>query len=394
MVFVSTVFCQGYVVAGEIYLCIDENGQKLYTDRPRQEGCDRLKSSYERDAESVKVKPTEEISRRVEGEYILDKAVLGGYVKLDFMPVSGQGLAPFYEKLTALKEGKLSRVSVFHVGDSHVCSGYYPKRVAEDLQGYFGSAGGTFCLPHAKPKKSTRKQIKRGSGDARDKVAKWARESALLSRKYGANASTLMITKSLYGEEKCGPIAAESNRPRETGLTYFSYGNSGKTFAWYSAQPGFVRQLEQYAPDLVIVTLGTNDAFGKMTYESSWRDVDSFVTVVRSVRPDSAILFTTPPDSYYRHGTSNPNIAVMERVLIDYANSKGFATWDFFSAMGGSGAMNQWLESDLARPDRIHLTAVGYALKGEMLSKAIIDGYNEFLRRKNNPNVEVSPPLE
>jgi len=70
-------------------------------------------------------------------------------------------------------------------------------------------------------------------------------------------------------------------------------------------------------------------------------------------------------------------------VIIDYATMHGLAAWDFYSAMGGEGSMNSWLNAGLAKPDRIHLTAKGYTLKGELLSAALLGGYNLYIKQHN-----------
>jgi lysophospholipase L1-like esterase len=74
----------------------------------------------------------------------------------------------------------------------------------------------------------------------------------------------------------------------------------------------------------------------------------------------------------------------MRKVIIEYAGNHDLSVWDFYSAMGGEGSMNHWLNIGLAKPDRIHLTAKGYNLKGEMLSTALLDGYAHYLKKQGS----------
>ncbi len=69
----------------------------------------------------------------------------------------------------------------------------------------------------------------------------------------------------------------------------------------------------------------------------------------------------------------------MRRLIVDYAEANGLAWWDLHEVMGGVGSMERWYEDELAREDRIHFTAEGYRLQGELLVAALLRAYDRYV---------------
>ncbi len=63
------------------------------------------------------------------------------------------------------------------------------------------------------------------------------------------------------------------------------------------------------------------------------------------------------------------------------AAAEGCAFFDTYTAMGGEGAMRRWFRSDprLAFGDYRHATPAGYTVIGNMLYKALLKGFADFL---------------
>ncbi|WP_169719534.1 GDSL-type esterase/lipase family protein [Olivibacter sitiensis] len=57
-------------------------------------------------------------------------------------------LQSFFRKLSLLQEGKIDRVSVVHIGDSHIQTDLLTKEVRNGLQDFFGNAGRGFVFPY------------------------------------------------------------------------------------------------------------------------------------------------------------------------------------------------------------------------------------------------------
>ena len=79
----------------------------------------------------------------------------------------------------------------------------------------------------------------------------------------------------------------------------------GRTAVWFLALPLFshLRQNCDFAdglsvlnPDLVIISLGANEAFGKTGPEDIYRAMDMVVSDIKEANPFSEILLVTPMD--------------------------------------------------------------------------------------------------
>ena len=354
----------GYAAAEPIYRCRDGAGSLTFTNRkPVDQQCDIFRESSFPPAE-----PEEPVTAAASAALHLPVGEGAAEAYLH-----GPGLAFFYEKFRALQDGKSRQVTVFHVGDSHVSSETFARTIAAGLQSEFGAMGGSFCLPAEKSVKKKQGKSPAAKPPGQAPAVKVARRPIFPVKP---------VSATLAGEgNRCYTITSVPMSPESEGIRYFSYGVVGKTFSWYAQQPVLEFQLKNYSPDIVIVTLGTNDAFSKPTYESAWQSIDRFVTTVRAVTPDSAILLMSPPDCYLRNGLNNRDAAVVQRAIIDYADRHGLTAWDLYGAMGGAGSMNSWLAANLARSDRVHFSSDGYALIGEMFLSAVLEGFQKYATR-------------
>ena len=173
-------------------------------------------------------------------------------------------------------------------------------------------------------------------------------------------------------------ISLENGR---SGVIYHSFGIIGANCDSFAKSAFFHRQLEYVQPDLVIVSLGTND--GSTPYfkkDEFTARLDSLLQKIREICPHSAILLTTAPDSYFprqrrRTAMPNTNMASEREAILELAALRHCAVWDLYSVMGGDGSMAIWRESALANLDNIHFTKEGYERQGRLLFEALMKGY-------------------
>lgn len=193
----------------------------------------------------------------------------------------------------------------------------------------------------------------------------------------------------LYGASLSG------ERP---GVFYHSIGNNGATFDSYNRIGSVGLGINPLHPNLVIISLGTNEAFGRQDIARFKRSIDLLVSNVRQANPDALILLTTPMECHrsvvtkkkvrvkrkgkkgYRTVTRtnktyavNQNIAPLRKAILDYGKANGVAVYDWYDVAGGTGASTSWINSDLFAKDRVHHTHKGYNLEGRLLYDAIID---------------------
>lgn len=178
----------------------------------------------------------------------------------------------------------------------------------------------------------------------------------------------------LYG------LLLENDQP---GILYHGIGVNGAAVRQYNRNPLFFEQLPLLNPDLIIVSLGTNDAFipGRFTPTRFAGQLDTLVSGLRQRCPQAEILLVSPADSYRNRRDRNPDLARLAAVLRTYAQQHDLAYWDFAAVQGGYGSMGQWRTSGLALNDFVHFSTKGYDLQGYLLYRALQDGFATFLHQ-------------
>lgn len=169
------------------------------------------------------------------------------------------------------------------------------------------------------------------------------------------------------------------------GLYFHTIGNNGATYSTYSAIPRFASDLAILEPDLIILSLGTNEAFGQLSDSDFYYQIDCLVSDIRSANPDAAILLTTPMEcqraARKKRGrrrrrtpavySVNANCSRLRDVILEYGRDKSIPTFDWYAAAGGDGASAEWLDNQLLSSDRVHLTRTGYLVMGNMLAETL-----------------------
>jgi hypothetical protein len=162
----------------------------------------------------------------------------------------------------------------------------------------------------------------------------------------------------------------------DPGIIFSSVGVNGAEFASFLNCNLLGGQLKVVSPQCVIVSLGTNDAYGihfnRDTFEQNARQL---VRNLKRTLPGVAILLTTPGDSYRKRRTDNKNLLVVRETLLKIAADEDCAVWDFYSLMGGPSSMMTWYKAGLTAKDKIHFSRTGYYIQGDLLFQAIRDAW-------------------
>lgn len=175
----------------------------------------------------------------------------------------------------------------------------------------------------------------------------------------------------LYG------ISLENDDP---GIVYHSIGVNGASFPSFLRCQLFEKQLAALKPDLVIISLGTNDAyttkFDPGFYKSNYQ---SLINKIIRAAPESAILNTVANDSYLFRRYPNANTQLAENVIYEVAKKNNCGVWDFFKIMGGLNSSSLWHRENLMVNDMIHFNVQGYLLKGDLFFNAFIKAYDNHI---------------
>lgn len=164
----------------------------------------------------------------------------------------------------------------------------------------------------------------------------------------------------------------------DAGILYHSIGVNGAKASDYNKYPLFFEQLPALKPDLVVISLGTNESFDKMTVVNYMVQLNTLIENVRAKNPDVAILVMTPPPSLFKRKYPNTFVAGYAKDILVQETDKNYATWDLFSEMGGLFSVNRNAASGLMAGDKVHYSKPGYEKQGTLFTEAFLSAYDNF----------------
>ncbi len=171
----------------------------------------------------------------------------------------------------------------------------------------------------------------------------------------------------LYG------ASLEGLRP---GVYYHTIGNNGATYATYNRIGSVGKGIAELNPDLVIISLGTNECFGTFSRSAFLNSVDMLVKNIAKENPEATILITTPIESSKRID----NIQQARNAIVDYGAEKHIPVLDLWTVAGGRGSSANWIRSGMFAGDKIHHTYRGYHLIGRLVYDALIEVLNPYTK--------------
>lgn len=167
------------------------------------------------------------------------------------------------------------------------------------------------------------------------------------------------------------------------GFLYHSIGVNGAHVPAFLRCQLFEKQLAQLKPDLVILGLGINDAYGRRFSQKRFEEhYSELIERIREAAPNTAIIFTTNNDSYLYRRYVNKNGTKVEESMFNLANKYQTGVWDMFEVMGGLNSIVLWHKYHLAQYDRIHFTHEGYSLLGDLFFSALMQDFENYTYRK------------
>lgn len=155
-------------------------------------------------------------------------------------------------------------------------------------------------------------------------------------------------------------------------LMYHAAGLNGADVNAFLRNTALPLELEILDPKVIIVSLGTNDAYNRnfdpLQFASNLR---TLVQQLRSSCPEAFIILTTPNDHLLRNKEVNPRVDAASEVIRNVAMEQEVGLWDFNRIMGGSGSIHSWNNYGLTAKDCLHLSPQGYRLQGKLLGVAL-----------------------
>lgn len=164
----------------------------------------------------------------------------------------------------------------------------------------------------------------------------------------------------------------------QAGIVYHTIGVNGARYSDYNKYPLFFDQLEGLEADLVILSMGTNEAFDKIDAESFKAEINRFLKEVKSRNPQASILITSPPPSYFSKGNPNTVASTLANEIIINGVEQKYAIWDMYYNLGGTLGLPYLIEEQLLSKDLVHYTIKGYEYTGTLFFEGLMQGYQNY----------------
>jgi lysophospholipase L1-like esterase len=156
-------------------------------------------------------------------------------------------------------------------------------------------------------------------------------------------------------------------------VDYSAAGVNGASVKTFINSNHFIKQVSELSPSIVIVSLGTNDVYNPNFNAAEFKqNFSSLVKIIKRSSKESIVILTTPGDHLVNRETKNSFLLEAQAQIKIVAKDLGCGTWDFYEIMGGDGSVEQWANSGLCAPDKLHLNRMGYRLKGTLFFDALV----------------------
>ncbi|MBL9100696.1 MAG: hypothetical protein JNL82_07055 [Myxococcales bacterium] len=137
----------------------------------------------------------------------------------------------------------------------------------------------------------------------------------------------------------------------------------------------WAEHLRRRAPDLVVLSYGTNEATDMdVPIDVYRRELAEVLDRHRRAAPRASCVLLGPSD----FPAGEPRLAAIIAVQRELAVEVGCGYWDAQAFMGGPGSMTAWVTSDppLAQADGLHTTRRGAVKKGVAFADALMYAYD------------------
>lgn len=167
------------------------------------------------------------------------------------------------------------------------------------------------------------------------------------------------------------------------GIMYHSIGVNGAHVPAYLRCQLFEQQLAELQPDMVILGIGINDAYGRRFSQSRFENhYAQLIAEIRRAAPHAAIVFTTNNDSYLYRRYVNKNGEKVRESMFRMAEKYNAGVWDMFEVMGGLNSIVVWQRNNLAQSDKIHFTREGYLTVADLFVTAIMQDFEHYVQHE------------
>jgi lysophospholipase L1-like esterase len=193
-----------------------------------------------------------------------------------------------------------------------------------------------------------------------------------------------LVIQKKEGSEGRFTLYGISTESAPNGFLYHSIGVNGAHVPAFLRCDLFEEQLALLKPDLVILGLGINDAYGRRFSQSDFEsNYGLLISRIRKSVPETAIIFTTNNDSYLYRRYVNKNGEKVQQSMLRLAEEYNAGVWNMYEVMGGLNSVVLWEKNGLVQRDKIHFTREGYLILGDLFFNALMKNFENYVLNKN-----------
>lgn len=157
-----------------------------------------------------------------------------------------------------------------------------------------------------------------------------------------------------------------------SGIVFNSVGVNGATYADFLKYPLQLEELKQVNPDVVMISLGTNESLSTVTKEEFQKSAQDLIQAFRKDNPTLPILLISPTDNKLKGDRIQEIVSWIKEI----STQTNTAFLSMYNATGGRGYFVRSLSRKEANGDGVHFLKPGYTQQAEMIWKAL----NEALK--------------
>lgn len=172
--------------------------------------------------------------------------------------------------------------------------------------------------------------------------------------------------------------------------------NGAELSHWNRWNMQWQQELRQIAPQLVILSYGTNEAYnGRVDQAEMQRILTEKVNHIRQASPNTAVMIMSAPESLKNTagqcGTRPSQLTAIQQAQRQVAQAKNTLFWDWQQAMGGNCSMKTWINQGNALNDGVHFSVKGYQKLGNSLAQDILSIANIAMSQSSVQRTNTAP---
>ena len=155
------------------------------------------------------------------------------------------------------------------------------------------------------------------------------------------------------------------------GVVFNTLGVNGATYGDFLKYSLQMEQLNSIQPDLVMISLGTNESLSSITKEDFQKNISDLVSKFKEQNPNLPILLISPTDNRLKSQKIKELVSWIE----ESAQLNKVAFFNLYEATGGSGYFKKALNKKEANTDGVHFLRPGYEFQAEKIWTAISENF-------------------